>query len=202
MLYSYRIEQAIRAASVLHRNHFRKGVAPYPYISHLFAVSCIVADYTVDEDIIIASILHDSLEGTGYTAQELESDFGSRVRMIVELLTEYPPLDTTYTWSERKDAYIANLAEAPEEVLLVAAADAIHNLRSIVEEYQQNVAGYETDFNGSLTERALFYDTKGQMLRERLASPIVAEYDHVLNEYKRFLFADTDYSSYDNPENK
>ena len=72
MSYSYAIEQAIRAASVLHKDQIRKGSVPYPYVTHLFAVAMIVSDYTSDEDTIVAALLHDTLEDTDYTEEELE----------------------------------------------------------------------------------------------------------------------------------
>jgi (p)ppGpp synthase/HD superfamily hydrolase len=54
MMYSYRIEQAIRAASILHKDMVSEGKVKFPYVSHLFSVACIIADYTDDEDTIIA----------------------------------------------------------------------------------------------------------------------------------------------------
>ena len=68
MAYSYRIEQAIKAASVLHREQVRKGSVPFPYITHLFAVAMIASDYTDDEDVIVAALLHDTIEDTDYSS--------------------------------------------------------------------------------------------------------------------------------------
>ena len=88
MAYSYAIEQAIRAASVLHKDQVRKGQVPYPYMTHLYAVALIVSDYTDDDDTIVAALLHDTLEDTDYEEKELEDDFGGGVRDIVVSLTE------------------------------------------------------------------------------------------------------------------
>ena len=60
-MYSYRIEQAIRAATILHKGQLRKGSVPIPYVSHLFAVAMIAGDYTDNEDVLIAALLHDTL---------------------------------------------------------------------------------------------------------------------------------------------
>ena len=59
-MYSFKVEQAIKAASVLHQGQKRKGKTPYPYVSHLMAVAMLVADYTDREDTIIAAFLHDT----------------------------------------------------------------------------------------------------------------------------------------------
>ena len=57
-MYSFKVEQAIKAVSVLHQGQKRKGKTPYPYVSHLVAVAMLVADYTDREDTIIAAFLH------------------------------------------------------------------------------------------------------------------------------------------------
>ena len=49
-MYSYKVEQAIRAATILHQDQLRMGAVPLPYISHLIAVALILSDYTDDED--------------------------------------------------------------------------------------------------------------------------------------------------------
>jgi len=84
-----RISDAINYASKLHSKQFRKGDSTLPYVSHLFAVAWILSEYTDDENIIIAGLLHDSLEDIeGYTYEDLESDFGKRVADIVLNVSE------------------------------------------------------------------------------------------------------------------
>ena len=187
MMYSYRIEQAIRAASVLHREQSRKGTAPYPYVAHVFAVACIIADYTEDEDIIIAGLLHDTLEDTDYTEEELQTDFGSRVRAIVVGVSERTDPNDSRPWYERKSDHLTTLETASNESLMVCAADIIHNLRSIVEEYQTNMADYLSHFGGTLEDRLFFYKMKSDLLNQRLENPIMHEFNHVYNEYREFI---------------
>src|SRR3989339_1944782 len=122
MAYSYAIEQAIRAASVLHKDQVRKGSVPYPYITHLFAVATIVSDYTNDEDTIVSALLHDTLEDTDYTEEELNDDFGGEVKDIVVSLTE-PAVDehNKKNFEFQKRQYVKQLKEASERALIVAA---------------------------------------------------------------------------------
>ncbi len=191
MLYSYRIEQAIRAATVLHQGQLRRGSAPYPYVSHLFSVACIVADYTEDEDIIIAALLHDSLEDTDYTEEELEADFGPRVLSIVLGVSERTDPQDSRSWHERKNNYIDILFDAPPESLIVAIADTIHNMRSIVEEYQNNFPAYLSDFGGSLDDRLRLHERKGAVFNGRIENDIINEFNHVFDEYKKFIGVET-----------
>ncbi len=187
-MYSYRIELALKAATVLHKGQVRKGSVAVPYVSHLFAVAMIAMDYTDNEDILIAALLHDTLEDTDYTPAELEEDFGGNVREIVEAISE--PKDSehkTHTWREKKDHYSKQLRDAPLEALVVSAADKIHNMRSIVEEYFDDHHRFVADFGGSLDERILIYQEISNMLNRRLKSGILSEFNHVFTEYKNFI---------------
>lgn len=187
MLYSFKIEQAIRAATVLHNGQVRKGRAPYPCVSHLYSVACIVADYTEDENTIISALLHDVLEETEYRREELEADFGKDVRTIVEGITEYQDLGDERPWLLKRRRYLEQLAGAPDESLLVAAADTIHNIRSIIEEYEDNIVDYLTDFGGTLEDRLIYYQKFSNILNTRLKNPIINEFNHVFQEYKAFV---------------
>lgn len=187
-MYSYRLEQAIRAAAVLHRDQVRRGVAPLPYVTHLSAVAWLVNDYTKDEDVVIAAWLHDTLEDTDYTAKELEQDFGEKVLKLVTTVSEPKEKDgKALTWQERKDAYLEQLKKGPEEALLISAADKIHNMRCVVEQYFNDHKGFVKDFPGSFEERGLRYQDLSNLLNRRLQNDIIAEFNHVYSEYKNFL---------------
>jgi (p)ppGpp synthase/HD superfamily hydrolase len=186
-MYTYRIEQAVKAASILHKDQVRKGIVPIPYVSHLFAVAMILSDYTDDEDIIIAGLLHDTLEDTDYTTTELREDFGGKVRDIVEGVSEPHDTEKEYTWRESKKAYVKHLKAGPEGSLMVSAADKIHNMRSIVEEYYDDHTRFIKAFGGSLDERIEMYQDIADVLNERLSSGILEEFNHVFTEYKNFI---------------
>ena len=188
MAYSFTIEQAIRAASVLHKDQVRKGSVPYPYITHLFAVALIVSDYTDDEDTIVASLLHDVLEDSDYTETELTSDFGGTVRDIVVSITE-PPLVSTdrADVATQKKTYMKQLKSASERALIIVAADKIHNMRSQVEEYYDNLSGFYADFGSAIEDRLLFYHEVSNVLNRKLKNAILSEFNSVFTEYKNFL---------------
>lgn len=188
MSYSYAIEQAIRAASVLHKEQVRKGSVPYPYITHLFAVTLIVMDYTDDENTIVASLLHDSLEDTDYTEKELEDDFGGPVKDIVLSLSEKPSTNIGKdALIEQKKQYIKQLKNASEEALIIVSADTIHDMRSAVEEYYDDYTGFIAEFGSSLNMRLFLYQEISNTLNRNLKSAILAEFNSVFTEYKNFL---------------
>ena len=187
-MYSYRVEQAIRAAAVLHKDQLRKGSMPFPYVTHLVATAFTLIDYTRDEDVIIAALLHDALEDTDYTIDELQEDFGGRVREIVETVTE--PRSTPekkITWHDKKRIYAKQLKKGSNEALLVAAADKIHNFRTTVEDYYDNHDRFIQDFGKNFEERLEVYEEIANVINGHLKSKILAEFNHVFAEYKEFL---------------
>lgn len=188
MAYSYAIEQAIRAASVLHKDQVRKGSVPYPYITHLFAVATIVSDYTNDEDTVVAALLHDTLEDTDYTEKELEDDFGGAVKEIVVALTE-PGVEIRDKkgFTFQKKEYVRQLKDASERALVVAAADKIHNMRAIVEEYYDDHTGFLAHFGPHLEDRLMVYQEISNVLNRKLKNAILSEFNSVFTEYKNFL---------------
>lgn len=195
MMYSFRVEQAIRAAAILHRDQVRKGKVPYPYITHLFSVATLVSDFTDDEDTFIAALLHDTLEDTDYTHEELASDFGDGVAQTVRKVTHTAPVDAEEenpwinSWKARHARYIAQLKEASEPALIISAADKIHNMRSVIEEYLDDHRRFDEDFGGSLDERLANFQAISNILNSRLKNEIVQEFNHVFDQYKDFINA-------------
>lgn len=130
MSYSSRLDDATALAIRDFRSVTRKG-KPTPYISHLFAVTSLVAEGGGDEDQLISAMLHDWLEDVpGATGAALEAKFGARVRRIVEGCTDA----TTHPkppWRARKEAYLATVPTKADEVKLVCCADKLHNLQTL-----------------------------------------------------------------------
>lgn len=131
-----RLEQAIRVAATAHRNQRRKGIET-PYIVHPFSVMYIASGATDDEDTLIACLFHDILEDVPaeYPEAKMRSEFGGRVVDIVCGVTKD---DSIEDWHERSRAYLANLRDnAPDESVIVSAADKIHNLMSTLADYDR-----------------------------------------------------------------
>jgi (p)ppGpp synthase/HD superfamily hydrolase len=187
-MYSYRVEQAIRAAAVLHKDQLRKGSMPFPYVTHLVATAFTLMDYTDDEDVIIAALLHDTLEDTDYTVDELQEDFGGKVRELVEAVTEPKSTpENKITWRDRKNTYSQQLKKAPKDAVLIAAADKIHNFRTLVEDYTDSHERFIQDFGKNFDERIEAYQQIASVINSRLSGPILAEFNHVFEQFKQFI---------------
>ena len=129
-----RLGQALALAVQAHDGQVRKGTA-IPYIAHPIGVASIALEFGATEDQAIAALLHDALEDGGpHYAPLIEAQFGPGVLALVQACTDGVPdaSGAKADWGERKRSYLAHLAEAPSEVLLVSGADKLHNARAIV----------------------------------------------------------------------
>jgi (p)ppGpp synthase/HD superfamily hydrolase len=185
MRYSNRLERAITTAGKQHKNQFRKDLQKLPYITHLFSVAAHVSAHSADEDVVIAALLHDTVEDTPYTFEEMERAFGKRVRGIVESITEP---EQTYSWEKRKEVYIKKLMSASEGALMIAAADKIHNLSSMLDQYEPDrYESFLRDFGGTPADRLFYYGEMVRVITEKLDNEIASELTHTFAAYTEFL---------------
>lgn len=124
------IEEAAAFAGEAHSGVFRKGTR-IPYITHPMETAVIVSAFTNDPEIIAAALLHDVVEDTGVTGEELEAVFGRRVMELVILESE----DKTKTWQERKENTVRHLYKASTEEKLIALGDKLSNMRCTARDY-------------------------------------------------------------------
>ena len=138
--------------------------------------------------IVSAAYLHDVLEDTDYTEDELKDDFGGPVAELVLAITE-PEMDgeIKLTWLEKKKTYIKQIKKADKGSLMICAADKIHNLRSVVEEYYESHDRFIQDFGPNLQDRLEVYQNISNVLNSRLKNDIVHEFNNIFTEYKNFL---------------
>jgi len=120
------IDKAIEFAAKAHRDQLRKGT-DIPYISHPFAVGIILVEAGCEPEVVAAGILHDTLEDTDTSYDDLASRFGSAVADIVVGCSEP---DKSLSWEQRKEHTVQYLKTAPGPIRLVACADKLHNVRS------------------------------------------------------------------------
>ena len=122
--------KATQFAAIKHCDQRRKD-GKTPYIIHPISVAMILAEIGSIEDleILSAALLHDTLEDTDTSAHELDKNFGSRVRIIVEELTDNDML----TFSQRKQMQIDNAPYLSKDATLVRIADKISNVSDVIE---------------------------------------------------------------------
>jgi (p)ppGpp synthase/HD superfamily hydrolase len=140
MLFTPRLERAAERADYAHAEQIRKGNGT-PYITHPFAVMCLLAEHTrrtgkAKEDLLIAALLHDTVEDVPerYSADDIEQDFGHDVLTIVLGVTKDSEIPD---WFERNTAYLEQLWTGSEESVELSLADKVHNLMTILRDYEE-----------------------------------------------------------------
>jgi len=124
-------ERAYQKAEQLHKGQRRKSGEPY--IIHPIAVTKILADLGMDDNTIVAGMLHDTVEDTGYTLDDLTNDFGEEVAMLVDGVTKL----TNINYTSKKEEQAENtrklfLAMSKDiRVLVIKLSDRMHNMRTI-----------------------------------------------------------------------
>lgn len=151
-----RFDDALVFAVGLHRDQTRKGRVPYA--SHLLGVASLVIEEGGTEDQAIAALLHDAVEDTETTVDEIGERYGATVATIVEACTDSFE-DPKPPWRERKDAYLAHLPKAPEEALLVSVADKVHNGRAILLDVRTDGVASLDRFSGGRDGVLWYYRT-------------------------------------------
>jgi (p)ppGpp synthase/HD superfamily hydrolase len=186
-LTSPRFAEALEAAALMFAAKTKKG-GSIPYISHLLGTCAIALENGAAEDEAIAALLHDTIEDITPTdrARAAVARFGPEVLRIVEGCSDSwthpkPP------WIERKEGYIRHMEEADQSVLLVSAADKLHNARAIVSDLRQVGDEVWKRFNASREQELWFYRELLKVFERRLTDrpALVSEFRLAVGEMER-----------------
>lgn len=142
MIYTQKIQRAIKFAAKTH-NHYqqqlRKGKV-IPYISHPLTVGIILALAKASEDVIVAGILHDTIEDSvqekKVSVEMLTERFGEEVALLVLSVTEQ---DRKLPWEQRKQEALDHIAHFSHESLLVKSADILSNGRELLDDHERSL---------------------------------------------------------------
>jgi GTP pyrophosphokinase len=160
---THRFDRALLYATHVHGGQVRKGTST-PYVAHLLSVAATVLEYGGHEDLAIAALLHDSVEDQGGKARldDVRNRFGDGVARIVEVcsdsLADTGKGEREAHWRERKEAYLARLRTADEDILWVSLADKVHNARTILRDLRKPDIG-EKVWHASMCLRSKRFGT-------------------------------------------
>lgn len=179
------LDRAIVFAVKAHHNTERRGKG-FPYIVHPLEAVEIVATITPDQELLAAAALHDTIEDTDVTVEDIRKEFGDRIANIVhaESDQETEGVSEEDSWHARKQAAIDRLAAAPYEAKIVAMGDKLSNMRAIWRDYQQkgdelwkifhvkDKASHEWHYRGLAASLSELKDTFAYQEFERLLNEV------------------------------
>ena len=178
-----KLDRAIRFAVNAHEGQKRKG-KDRPYILHPLEVLTVVSSLTEDEDVLCAAVLHDTVEDTSVTPEEIGRAFGARVRALVAAESENKreDQDAGTTWRIRKQETVDHLTAAERDVQLICLGDKLSNLREIARDYADSGDGLWQRFNQKDKRRhAWYYGAVFAILEESFGEvPPIREYRKLL----------------------
>lgn len=127
---TYMMAKALHFAAVKHTDQRRKGERAEPYINHVSEVAWTLAQHTGGQDLnlVLAGMLHDTVEDTDTSFEELEQEFGADVAALVREVTD----DKSLPKETRKQLQIENAPKKSDRAKMLKMADKISNLRSLL----------------------------------------------------------------------
>ena len=130
------LDRAIIFAVKAHAGTERRGKG-YPYIVHPMEAVEIVSTMTKDQELLAAAALHDTVEDTDVTVEQIREEFGDRVADLVASESDEMPAGVSEedSWHSRKQAAIDRLAKASYDAKIVALGDKLSNMRAIARDY-------------------------------------------------------------------
>lgn len=184
------IVEAIDFAAKAHKGTFRKGTHQ-PYIFHPLEVLSLISMMTEDEEILCAAVLHDTVEDTNTTIEDVRSKFGDRVAKLVSSETEDKrgQVNKQGTWIERKqEAIDAIKASTDKGSKMICLCDKVSNLRSFHLLLLQNGEDAWNNFNmKDPTKHYWYYNELAKSLSEFSNEAVYKEYlfliDSIFSKY-------------------
>lgn len=161
-LYSL-INKAVIFCLKAHAGQCRKGT-DIPYATHPLNVGMILTRFNCPENLIVAGLLHDCIEDTSVTFEDLKREFNETIADLVQGCSEK---DKSDTWKNRKQHTVEYLKTASDEVCIVSCADKQHNLVSLIDDYKKYGEVLWKRFNASKQDQLWYYSSLGEVFGQR-----------------------------------
>lgn len=178
------LDRAIIFAVKAHAGTERRGKG-FPYIVHPMEAMEIVATMTPDQELLAAAALHDTVEDTDVTIEEIRSVFGDRVATLVahESDEAMPGVSEEESWHARKQAAIDRLTRAPYDAKIVALGDKLSNMRAIARDYAEIGDALWNRFHAKdPKDHEWHYRGLADALRELQGTAAFQEFESLINQ--------------------
>lgn len=178
------LDRAIRFAVQAHAGTERRGKG-FPYILHPMEAAAIVSTITPDQELLAAAMLHDVVEDTDVTVEQLRSEFGDRIADLVAAESDevMDHLPASASWHARKQAAIDRLARASHDAKIVAMGDKLSNMRAIARDFAEQGDGLWNIFHvKERSEHEWHYRSLAASLSELASTAAYQEFVRLIDE--------------------
>lgn len=178
------LDRAIIFAVKAHAGTERRGKG-FPYIVHPMEAMEIVSTMTADQELLAAAALHDTVEDTGVTVEQLREEFGDRIAELVasESDTIDEGVSEEESWRLRKEAGIRRLSRATRDEKIVALGDKLSNMRAIARDYAEQGEAFWNIFHAKdPKEHAWRYRALADAMRELEGTAAFSEFESLIEK--------------------
>lgn len=158
------VAQALEKAREAHAGQIRNGSGGMPYIEHPEAVAALLAEHGFEDDVLAAALLHDVVEDSETTVEQLRSSFGDPVAGMVAVLSDDESIDD---YRERKDEHRGRVAAAGGPALAIYGADKLTNVAMLRRTYATQGEAVAEEFKVPLDLKLAVWQADLELLRER-----------------------------------
>lgn len=180
---SYIVERATSFAADKHKNQYRNDGKTL-YISHLVGVCLVLKKYKFSDEIIAGAMLHDVLEDTDTSPEDVEDIFGKE---ILEMITSVT-YDKKLLGLERKLKYIEDVRNGSVAAKAISIADKIHNMNNLLYDLEQDTEKTWSMFKTTKEQKLWFEEKVLEMIKKNWDHPIISEYENLIEELKTKYF--------------
>lgn len=159
------VADADEAARVAHAGQVRSGSGGMPYIEHPRAVAALLAEHGFGDEVLAAALLHDVVEDSDTTVEQLRGRFGEPVAGLVGALSDD---ESIADYRARKDEHRERVAAAGAPALAIYGADKLSNIRTVRATYAEQGEAIATEFKVPLDLKVEIWEADLELLR-RLA---------------------------------
>lgn len=178
------LDRAIIFAVQAHAGIERRGKG-FPYIVHPMEAVSIAATISPDQEILAAAALHDTVEDTNVTIEQIRAEFGDRIASLVSSETDvvFEGRSESDSWHDRKQAAIDRLAKVSRDAKIVAISDKLSNMRAIARDYaMQGDALWNLFHVNDPKEHEWHYRGLADSLRELQDTFAFQEFEMLINQ--------------------
>jgi (p)ppGpp synthase/HD superfamily hydrolase len=181
------VRAALEKARSAHAGQVRNGSGGLPYVEHPIAVAARLDEHGYSEEVLAAALLHDVVEDSGTTLDEIREEFGEGVAGMVGALTDDEALDS---YRERKAEHRERVAAADGDALAIYASDKLTNVMTLRETYEAEGDAVREEFKVPIELKTEVWESDLELLREKAPeTPFLDELDEELSRFRARLGA-------------
>jgi len=174
------VRAALEKARTAHAGQVRNGSGGMPYVEHPIAVAARLEEQGYGDEVLAAALLHDVVEDSETTLDELREKFGGEVAGLVGAMTDEEEIDN---YRERKAEHRERLAAAPTEALAIYGVDKLINSRTLRDAYASEGDAVRDEFRVPVELKVEIWEEDLRLLREK--SPEMPFLDRLGSELSR-----------------